>query len=172
MRVDGVCAGLPTSQCSEAVFSNLVHSPVVAFDNYHVIVFSDFTLNPNGGDVQGRLAVGNAFSTQGGGFDVGLKVRNAGASAIDNTMEYSFIVGANANYARGMIRPDGQNDEVTSTKEDGFVGGTFTVAVDQQNSQLPGRITGNCATAGCLNSNFAAAKSWYTKVSAAFAGYV
>jgi len=166
------CKGVLLSQCGEPQFTKF-DANTYHFENYHTVAFAGFGLNPNGGDCEGRLAVGTNFNAPGpGGFDVGLKVITGGNGANDVHMPYSFVTGGNAYFDRGTIRPDGTNQPYNSAAEYAFVGGAWSYNADQALGQLPPRRTGACPTASpnCLSGDFSNAKAYYKRLAAAFDG--
>jgi fibro-slime domain-containing protein/choice-of-anchor A domain-containing protein len=168
VKISGFCAGVPVAQCQLPQFTTFGVDPI-HFNNYHVVSISDFTGNANGGDCEGRVACGGAFDSV-GGWSIGAKVVTGGASATDKHVPFGLVTGGNCHFTRGEVLPDGSNIPYIGAKEDIFAGGQFTVAPDQQNSQLPGRRTGQCTTANCLSGDFSNAKDYYKRLASTFAG--
>jgi fibro-slime domain-containing protein/choice-of-anchor A domain-containing protein len=169
VKISGFCANVAANLCQDPTLLNFTGNPT-AFANYHVISFGSFTGNANGGDCEGRVAVAQNFNSV-GGWSIGAKIVAGGVGASDISTQFALVAGANVDYERGQILPDGSNIPYIGTREDIFAGGSFTVAPDQVNSQLPGRRTGQCSTAGCLNTDFNYAQQWYVRLAATFAAF-
>jgi len=157
VRFDGFGAGkIETLVPKDPAFSGSGFGTGVqtSFDNFNAISFGDF--NVQHGDIEGRLAVRNNFQCP-EGYDIGRKINNAGTSADDIHIPFSFVVGGDATMASGSILPDGSHNPYYSDQEDAYIGGTFSAP-----AYLQSRRTGG---PGNLNSDFDAAKAYYVELS-------
>jgi len=120
--------------------------------DYNVISFGSFVANT--GDVEGRVMVRNDF-TVGNGYSVGYELSTSN-NIPDRSNSYSLIAGGDCTWGNGALYPDGSNLPYAGNAERAFCGSSFTGPAD-----LTAKNAGPCATAGCLDAVFDAAKGCY-----------
>jgi fibro-slime domain-containing protein/choice-of-anchor A domain-containing protein len=126
---------------------------VYSFRDFNVVVFGDYTVDTS--DIEGRLAA-QGDVTIGSGFSIGAELQTLNNQP-DNSLPYSLVVGGNLVWGSGELFPVGNGIPYAGEEEDMFVGGTVT-APDYLSVRAVG---GPCATPGCLDQYFNAAKQCY-----------
>jgi fibro-slime domain-containing protein/choice-of-anchor A domain-containing protein len=133
------------------------------FIQYNFVSLGDTTWQT--GDVEGRAAVGGAFTCTTGGFSVGNVVVTTGANKILDPATFAFVVGKSLNWqGSGSVEPLGPNFAPgyanPSNKEITLVTGNIIaipVGVDFRNTAPP--------TAAALKTDFDYAQTYYQTVS-------
>jgi choice-of-anchor A domain-containing protein len=128
---------------------------VSSFRDFNLVSFGD--LNDFGGDVQGRVAVGNNADVS--GFSVGRELNTLNGPDAD--LPFAFVVSGDLTFTSGGVYPDGTNNYLPGNAEGIYVGGTFTGP-----QYLQQRVTGG---PGRLDSYFNAARQCYSQFSNTFA---
>jgi fibro-slime domain-containing protein/choice-of-anchor A domain-containing protein len=132
-----------------------IGATVSSFRDFNLVSFGD--LVDFGGDVQGRVAVGNNADVS--GFSVGRELQTLNGP--DGNLPFAFVVSGNLIFSSGGVYPDGSNNYLPGIEEGIYVGGDFTGPL-----YLQQRITGG---PGRLDAYFNAARQCYSTFSTQFA---
>jgi fibro-slime domain-containing protein/choice-of-anchor A domain-containing protein len=132
-----------------------IGSIVSSFRDYNLISFGD--LLDLGGDVEGRVAVGNNADVS--GFSVGYDLQTLNGP--DGVVPFAFVVSGDLIFSSGAVYPDGSNVPYPGPIEGIYVGQNFTGP-----QYLQQRITGG---PGRLDAYFNSARQCYSQFSSQFA---
>jgi len=136
-----------------------------SWESFNVISFHNY-FSPNGGDVEGRLAVKDNMVLA-GGFSIGY-LTDTTPGGPDIFVPAALVVGHNASWpttSGGSIFPDGKGVPNLSYEEGAFVGHSYS----DWPPYLKMRVIGTSIIIGDKDAEFEAARTYYTALQATFA---